>query len=90
MGIVKPNLTELQFLAVEFFFVHLQDFTFEFSRDRKSMSVYCIPKDGLREMFPSSGPKMFVKVLYRFMLRSMNSITSTVQIYLSLVCPSGT
>ena len=26
------------------------------------MSVYCIPKDGLREMFPSSGPKMFVKV----------------------------
>jgi Ca2+ transporting ATPase len=39
-----------------------KDFTFEFSRDRKSMSVYCIPKDGLREMFPSSGPKMFVKV----------------------------
>ncbi|CAB4006911.1 calcium-transporting ATPase sarcoplasmic endoplasmic reticulum type-like, partial [Paramuricea clavata] len=38
-----------------------KEFTFEFSRDRKSMSVYCIPKDGLREMFPSSGPKMFVK-----------------------------
>ncbi|XP_046839539.1 sarcoplasmic/endoplasmic reticulum calcium ATPase 1-like [Xenia sp. Carnegie-2017] len=38
-----------------------KDFTFEFSRDRKSMSVYCLPKNGLREISPSSGPKMFVK-----------------------------
>jgi Ca2+ transporting ATPase len=35
-----------------------KDFTLEFSRDRKSMSSYCIPKKPTRL---GSGPKMFVK-----------------------------
>ena len=33
-----------------------KDFTLEFSRDRKSMSVYCQPTEG------DSKPVMFVKV----------------------------
>lgn len=33
-----------------------KNFTLEFSRDRKSMSVYCTPGKG------DGGPKMFVKV----------------------------
>lgn len=36
-----------------------KDFTLEFSRDRKSMSSYCIPVKA-NKMGP--GPKMFVKV----------------------------
>lgn len=32
-----------------------KEFTLEFSRDRKSMSVYCVPSSG------GSGAKMFVK-----------------------------
>ncbi len=36
-----------------------KDFTLEFSRDRKSMSTYCSPKEGSR--LGSGGPKMFVK-----------------------------
>lgn len=49
--------------------------TLEFSRDRKSMSVYCTPAKG------DGGAKMFVKV--RFLLRSgpatpkSNQISST-------------
>jgi PREDICTED: similar to sarco(endo)plasmic reticulum-type calcium ATPase len=35
-----------------------KDFTLEFSRDRKSMSSYCIPKKSVRN---SNGPKLFVK-----------------------------
>ena len=33
-------------------------YTLEFSRDRKSMSSYCVPKKTVRNNF---GPKMFVK-----------------------------
>lgn len=33
-----------------------KEFTLEFSRDRKSMSSYCVPSSG------GSGAKMFVKV----------------------------
>jgi magnesium-transporting ATPase (P-type) len=36
-----------------------KEFTLEFSRDRKSMSVYCIP---LKATKLPGGPKMFVKV----------------------------
>lgn len=35
-----------------------KNFTLEFSRDRKSMSVYCTPSKG------DGGPKMFVKVSF--------------------------
>jgi Ca2+ transporting ATPase len=35
-----------------------KDFTLEFSRDRKSMSVYCLPQ---KATILSDGPKMFVK-----------------------------
>lgn len=35
-----------------------KNFTLEFSRDRKSMSVYCTPTKG------DAGAKMFVKVCY--------------------------
>ena len=37
-----------------------KDFTLEFSRDRKSMSSYCIPKQAVKL---GSGPKMFCKVI---------------------------
>ena len=36
-----------------------KDFTLEFSRDRKSMSCYCIPS---KQTKLGAGPKMFVKV----------------------------
>jgi len=36
-----------------------KDFTLEFSRDRKSMSSYCLP---LKPTKLTPGPKMFVKV----------------------------
>ena len=36
-----------------------KDFTLEFSRDRKSMSCFCIPQKSTRL---GPGPKMFVKV----------------------------
>jgi Ca2+ transporting ATPase len=36
-----------------------KEFTLEFSRDRKSMSSYCIPKQAVKL---GSGPKMFCKV----------------------------
>ena len=39
---------------------YLKEFTLEFSRDRKSMSVYC----RRREEDEKSKPLMFVKVLY--------------------------
>lgn len=35
-----------------------KEFTLEFSRDRKSMSTYCIPS------VSNSGAKMFVKVIF--------------------------
>jgi len=38
-----------------------KDFTLEFSRDRKSMSSYCIPTKPIGKFSP--GPKMFVKVI---------------------------
>lgn len=41
-----------------FFFVLLQEFTLEFSRDRKSMSSYCVP---LKPTRLGNGPKMFIK-----------------------------
>lgn len=37
-----------------------KDFTLEFSRDRKSMSSYCLPLKPCGKIAP--GPKMFVKV----------------------------
>lgn len=39
---------------------YTKEFTLEFSRDRKSMSVYCRPKEG------DPNPIMFVKVKYKF------------------------
>lgn len=36
-----------------------KEFTLEFSRDRKSMSVYCVP---VKPTHLWNGPKMFVKV----------------------------
>ena len=36
-----------------------KDFTLEFSRDRKSMSCYCVPT---KQTKLGPGPKMFVKV----------------------------
>lgn len=39
-----------------------KEFTLEFSRDRKSMSTYCIPT------VSNSGAKMFVKVLFKIYL----------------------
>ena len=40
-----------------------QHFTLEFSRDRKSMSVYCTPQANGPSSLPDKGAKMFVKVL---------------------------
>lgn len=37
-----------------------KEFTLEFSRDRKSMSVYCVPNKPTRT---PNGPKMFCKVM---------------------------
>lgn len=37
-----------------------KEFTLEFSRDRKSMSAYCVPNKGAK-LAGSPGPKMFVK-----------------------------
>lgn len=42
-----------------------KDFTLEFSRDRKSMSVYCTPT---RPDSAARGSKMFVKVGFNLML----------------------
>lgn len=36
-------------------------FTLEFSRDRKSMSVYCVPREDSQHSAGSPGPKMFIK-----------------------------
>lgn len=36
-----------------------KDFTLEFSRDRKSMSSYCVP---IKQSKLGPGPKMFIKV----------------------------
>lgn len=38
-----------------------KEFTLEFSRDRKSMSSYCVPSINVGG---NSGAKMFVKVFY--------------------------
>ena len=38
-----------------------KEFTLEFSRDRKSMSSYCLP---IKQTKLGPGPKMFVKVPY--------------------------
>lgn len=40
----------------------LQEFTLEFSRDRKSMSVYCTPRIDGPNSVHEKNPKMFVKV----------------------------
>lgn len=45
-----------------FFTLFLQEFTLEFSRDRKSMSVYCTPRIDGPNSVHEKNPKMFVKV----------------------------
>lgn len=39
-------------------------YTLEFSRDRKSMSVYCEPKSDALEFYPVKGATMFVKGIF--------------------------
>lgn len=46
-----------------------KDFTLEFSRDRKSMSCYCLP---VKADKAGATPKMFVKVCMTFSERRMN------------------
>ena len=43
--------------------MYKKEFTLEFSRDRKSMSSYCIPKTQTKL---GSGPKLFCKVIFEF------------------------
>lgn len=44
-----------------------KEFTLEFSRDRKSMSVYASPTKAKQ-----IGPKMFVKVKFHFLIVGMD------------------
>ena len=48
--------------SVTFWPLLLQEFTLEFSRDRKSMSVYCSPRIDGPNSVHEKNPKMFVKV----------------------------
>ena len=57
-GISKKELGTLCNQAIQSLWK--KDFTLEFSRDRKSMSSFCIPTKPVGKMAP--GPKMFVKV----------------------------
>ena len=50
---------EYQIIAKFFQGFWRKEFTLEFSRDRKSMSSYCVP---LKQTKLGTGPKMFVKV----------------------------
>lgn len=51
-----------------------KELTLEFSRDRKSMSVYCSPNKLTRS---ATGAKMFVKVCLSFLLMSVISVLSS-------------
>lgn len=51
-----------------------KNFTLEFSRDRKSMSVYCTPAKG------DGGAKMFVKVSFFFLLTAFWSDASSLTV----------
>lgn len=50
-----------------------KEFTLEFSRDRKSMSVYCVPNKPTRT---PGGARMFAKVTYGTCLLSINSMAA--------------
>jgi len=43
-----------------------KDFTLEFSRDRKSMSSFCLPNTAGGKQAKGTGPKMFVKVCFKY------------------------
>lgn len=58
----KKGLSKKELSSVSSRSIHehwRKDFTLEFSRDRKSMSCYCVP---LKPTHLWNGPKMFVKV----------------------------
>ena len=60
--IIVLTLTVLSIIIYIFTVFFLQEFTLEFSRDRKSMSVYCTPRIDGPNSVHEKNPKMFVKV----------------------------
>ena len=63
----------------------MQEFTLEFSRDRKSMSVYCTPRIDGPNSVHEKNPKMFVKVKTSKVLKLSRINTVLAQTVLSVV-----